>query len=113
MTAYSHEAGSLFPDQIMEPSNFKDVDDSVKDLVMQYQKFMDSGNKESADALLESNYEVLKPYFCDMVFINKLSEEIYNAALCSLAKRTCIISDSEPIDIPYENDDVIWYQELK
>lgn len=97
---YSRIFGSTFPNNVISLSNYKDVgdaDESTQALIKQFQIFMDNGNIASASALLEANYDILKPYYVGMDTLNKIEEELYNAELFSLGTQNTIVSDTEPI----------------
>ena len=109
-TTYSHESGSQFPSSVISLSNFKDMDDTVKDIILQYYTFMNLGNINSAQALIEANATLLKPYWIDATILNKIEEELYNIGLFALSNRSTIISTTEPtIDCEV---DTFWYQEV-
>ncbi|MGN0432809.1 MAG: hypothetical protein ACI4EQ_10690 [Lachnospiraceae bacterium] len=94
---YSHNFGSNFPESTIAVGTKKDIDDSVKDLIMQYYKLQEAGNTAAAAALYAENKETLEPYMLDSAYFNLLEEEVYNAGLTALTALTTIVSDTEPV----------------
>lgn len=107
---YSRESGSKFPDSILNMQDFKDIDDSVKDVIMQYYAFIEDGNPNSAAALKESHPE-LDAYWFDAAKVNLLKEEIQNLGVYAKLLRKNIISDTEPE--PNYDTGTLWYREMK
>lgn len=105
---YSHNFGSSFPEGLISVGTKKDIDDTVKNLVMQYYAYIDAGNISAANTLYNDNKSILEDYQINMAYINRLEEEIYNAGLDVLKKRETVISASEPID---QADEGYWYQD--
>lgn len=93
---YSHIFGSNFPSQIIGVGTKKDIDDSVKDLVMQYYSLIDKKDLDGANALYNANKSTLDPYIVNANYFSMLEEEIYNTGLLALNSATSIINDSEP-----------------
>ena len=93
---YSREFGSQFPSSLIGVGTKKDIDNSVKDLINQYNAYCDAGDLSSAFNIYEQNKSVLKDYMIDMAYINKLEEEIYNVGLFGLNQTSVIYSDIEP-----------------
>lgn len=110
-TIYSRESGSQFPDSLLDLPEFKDIDDSVKDIIMQYYQFLASNNIDSAIALLEANKTKLKPYMPTATILNLIKEEIQNIGIYAQLKKSVVISDTEP-DLDYDEDSE-WLQEIK
>lgn len=105
---YSHNFGSNFPSELIPVGDKKDIDDSVKDLIVQYNSYISAGNLDSANELYESNKTKLDPYAIKMKDINRLEEEIYNTALLALNQIKNVISDTEPSS---QSVDSYWYQD--
>lgn len=105
---YSHNFGSNFPNELLPIGTKKDVDDTVKDLINQYYSYLSSGDLPSANALYESNKEILEPYMINMEYINKLQEEIYNMGITVLNSVKSIISPIEPAT---QSVNSFWYQD--
>ena len=101
MLDYSRIFGSNFPNSAMELSNFQDIGSApteVQEIAKQYYIFMEAGNIASASALIESNWELVKPYyFGGANVLNKIEEELYNAEILALSQITTVVSDTEPI----------------
>lgn len=74
-------------------SNYKDVDETVADLVNKYYEYMNSNNYKAAAELLKNNAEKLKPYMIDMNSINKIERGIIDLWQIATAKQTVIITD--------------------
>lgn len=104
---YSRVFGSNFPSSLITVGTKKDVDDSVLTLVNQYQKYMESGNRSSANNLYINNKEILEPYKISMKDFNSLQEELYNLGLYSLQQSSIISASSEPADM---SDGSIWIE---
>lgn len=92
---YSRESGSQFPDSLLNMNDFKDMDDTVKDLIMQYYQFIVEGNIDSAIAIKETNPE-LEDYWVDAARLNLLKEEIQNIGIYAKLLHGTVISDTEP-----------------
>ncbi len=106
---YSHIFGSNFPSGIISVGTKQDIDDSVKDVIMQYYTLMESGRLNDAQILYSNNKELLEPYMINMEYINRLEEEIYNIGLTALNQSTNIVLSNEPASQP-ENG--FWYKEV-
>ena len=105
---FSHNFGSNFPSELIPVGDKKDIDDTVKDLVEQYNSYISVGDLSSANTLYESNKDILEPYIINMKYINRLNEEIYNTALSVLNQVKSIISNSEPVG---QTTGSFWYQD--
>lgn len=107
---YSRESGSLFPDSLFNMPEFKDIDDSVKDIMMQYYKFLQENNYNSANALMEAHAEELDSYNVTADKLNLILEELDNIGTYALLLRTNVISDTQP-ELEYD-DGVYWTQPI-
>ena len=93
---YSRTFGSRFPGTCIEVGTRRDVDDSVADVIRQYNACFNSGNMNDAAALYEQNKVLLKPYIIDMAYVNRLEEEIYNTGLYAMYTASSVISPEPP-----------------
>lgn len=105
---YSYNFGSNFPRELIPVGTKKDIDDSVKDLIIQYYSLIDSGNISEANALYLNHKDTLESYVINMNYISRLEEEIYNIGFSVLNQITNIISDTEPST---QSVGGFWYQE--
>lgn len=79
-----------------ELSNYRDVDDTVMPLIIQYYRYFDAGDLANASKLLEDNAALLKPYRLDMNGINKIEKAISDLADIAFSTQQIIISATEP-----------------
>ncbi len=93
---YSRESGSKFPDSLLNMPDFKDVDDSIKEVIKQYYLFMQQGNIDSALALKNANAADLDSYWINAAKLNLLKEEIENIGIYSKRMYGTLFSDTEP-----------------
>lgn len=105
---YSHEFGSNFPQEVIPIGTKKDIDDSVKELVMNYYSLMDSGNLSEATVLYNNNKDILEPYDISARYFNRLEEDMYNLGVALLNGMSTIVSDTEPTS---QSIDSHWLQE--
>lgn len=107
--SYMRESGSNFPDSVLSINKFKDIDDSVKDIIMQYYSYISQGEYDLAANLI-SNHPEISDYWFDTSKINLITEEIYNMGIFINKKRGTIVSDTEP-DIEYDNN-TVWIKPI-
>lgn len=107
---YSRESGSLFPDSLLNMEQFKDIDDTVKDVILEYYSDISQGKISEAMALKESHQE-LNPYWIDAAKLNLLKEEIQNIGIFAQKLRSTVVSAEEPT-LNYAND-TLWYQPIE
>lgn len=103
---YSHNFGSNFPNELIPVGNKKDIDNTVKDLIVQYQSYIASGDLASANELYEQNKDKLDPYIINVKMLNRMQEDIYNTAVFALKQIKNVVSETEPAD---QNVDSFWY----
>ena len=94
MANYTHEY-SNFPTTIMEKSNYKDVDDTVAELINQLKTFQQNKDYNSAILLIAKNPS-LKQYIIGVDVINKIIEEVRNTQIyAKRTKQTIYIQDED------------------
>lgn len=108
---YSRESGSLFPDSLLNLNDFKDIDDSVKDVISQYYQFIANGNIDSALALKESHAQELEDYWISASKLNLLKEEIQNIGIYSSLLHGTVVLKTQPT-LDYA-DGSYWIQPLE
>ena len=104
MAKYTNEYSKL-PLQIMELHNFKDVDDSIADIVDQIKKLQSKGLYNQASRVVENNKDVLGKYIFSVESFNAIEEETRNLEIMTLEKKQSIYYNEEP-DNPALND--VW-----
>lgn len=107
---YSYNFGSNFPNELIPVGDKKDIDDDVKDLIIEYYSYISTGNLTSANNFYDSNKDTLEPYMINMAYINRLEEEVYNTALSMLNQTNSIVATSEPAS---QSNDSFWYQDYE
>lgn len=107
---YSRESGSLFPDQVINIPDFKDVDDSIKDIIMQYYQLLSDNDFNSARMFLRS-YPELDNYIVNAKKLNLLFEELQNIAIFAKLQKLSVISQDEPLG-QYDIG-TAWYQPVE
>jgi len=94
---YSKEGGSRFPDSIMELGNYKDIDESVSDLITKIYQAQENDDYETAKKLITEHESLLKPYMINSELLNRLSEELYNTQIYAFTNlQQIFVSDEEP-----------------
>lgn len=109
-TTYSRESGSLFPDSILSVNEFKDIDDTVKDIMVEYYSDISQGKITEAMALKDAHPE-LSSYWIDAEKLNLFKEEIQNIGMYAQKLRTTIVSDAEP-ELDYD-ENTLWIKPVK
>lgn len=82
-------------------SNYKDIgeaDAETQDLIYQYYRLSDNGEKEAAYRLLDENKQVLQPYLYTNEASNKIEKEIYNIGKDIFLNQTIVFSETEPLE---------------
>ena len=104
MANYTNEYSRL-PYQIMELHNYKDVDDSIAEIVNQIKSLQSQGLFNQANRLVENNKDVLGRYVFSVEAFNAIEEETRNLEIMCKEKKQSIYFEQEP-DNPEKND--IW-----
>lgn len=105
MAKYTHEY-SNYPDELIELTNYQNVDDSIGGLINQINALRNQGNYSGATELINRYSEQLKKYSLDMAQINAMVEEIRNAQIrAKEAGQFLVISEDEPQD---SWDGLVW-----
>ena len=102
MANYTNEYSKL-PYQIMEPHNYKDVDDSIAEIVNQIKSLQSQGLYNQANRLVENNKDVLGKYVFSVEAFNAIEEETRNLEIMCKEKKQSIYYNEEP-DNPQKND---------
>lgn len=105
---YQRTFGSNYPIECIPVGTRKDVDDTVINLVNQYNTYMKQGDVKAAIILFNANRVVLEPYLINTRYLNYLEEEVYNTGIAALSTISVIISDVEPHT---QDEGSCWYQE--
>lgn len=105
---YQRTFGSRYPSECIATGTRRDVDDTVINLVNQYNTFMKQEDVKSANTLLAANQTVLAPYIINTKYLNYLEEEIYNTGIAALSTITQMVSDTEP---QAQDEGSSWYME--
>ena len=106
---YSRESGSLFPDSILSINDKKDIDDSVKDIVMQIYSLIEA-NKISDAIELRNSHQELKDYNLDASDFNLLAEEIENIGIYSKRLSGTVVDKNKP-ELEYDINS-FWIQPI-
>ena len=95
MAKYTNEYSKL-PLQIMELHNFKDVDDSIAEIVNEIKSLQSQGLYNQANRLVENNKDVLGKYIFSVESFNAIEEETRNLEIMTLEKKQSIYYNEEP-----------------
>ena len=96
MAKFTHEY-SQYPDQLITLENYKNVNDSIGELINQINTYRSNGNYAAAQILISDYATQLKQYTLDMPIINKIIEEIRNTQIkARVAGQFLSIEEDEP-----------------
>ena len=99
MSKYTHEY-SNFPDDLITLTNYRNVNDTIGELINQINSYRLDGNYAAAQILISDYATQLKPYNLDMSIINMMIEEIRNSQIKSrIAGQFLSIEEDEPDDV--------------
>ena len=104
MAKYTNEYSKL-PLQIMELHNYKDVNDSIAEVVNEIKELQSKGLYNQATRVIENNKDVLGKYIFSTESFNAIEEETRNLEIMCKEKKQSIYFEQEP-DNPEKND--IW-----
>ena len=107
---YSRIFGSQFPNSVISVGSRKDIDDTVINLINEYNSFIESGDLSSANDLYNNNKTLLEPYTFNSSYFNLLEEEIYNLGVGLLGSMSTVISDDKPTN---QNVDSYWLEDYE
>jgi hypothetical protein len=106
MANYTHEAGSNYPEQPLELTEYLDVDSIVADDIATIKKYQAEGKYAEAEQHLAQNHHLKKYIFCSSD-INKLAEELRNTQIKALnVAQQLFYQDSSPKDFASTGD--VW-----
>ena len=110
MSAYSNEY-SNFPQKEITLPTFKNVDNTVGEIVSKINALRNQGLFAEAAAVIRNSTEDLTHYIIDASTINTLIEEIYNTQIYARQKQQFIyFGETEPDTVVAEDvwiDDII------
>ena len=95
MANYTNEYSKL-PYQIMELHNYKDVDDSIAEIVNQIKSLQSQGLYNQANRLVENNKDVLGKYVFSVEAFNAIEEETRNLEIMTLEKKQSVYYNEIP-----------------
>ena len=102
MAKFTHEY-SNFPDELITIVGYKNVNDTIGELINQINAYRLDGNYAAAQILIDEYATQLKKYNLDMEIINTMVEEIRNTQIKSyIAGQFLSIEEEEP-DGMWEN----------
>lgn len=110
MVDYSREFGSQYPSELIPLGTHKDVDDSVVELINEYNSYIENNDMKSAYQFYLYNKDTLDPYIITMNYFNYLEEEVYNTGIFALMTTPTIHSTEEPIA---SEEGSYWIQEYE
>lgn len=88
---------SNFPNQKITMHNFKNIDDSIADVINQINTLRAQGLYNQAARLIQNNSDILSQYVADAVTFRTWEEEIYNTQVYAKQKQQSIyFDDVEP-----------------
>ena len=95
MANYTNEYSKL-PYQVMELHNYKDVDDTIAEIVNQIKALQSQGLYNQANRLVESNKDVLGRYVFSVEAFNAIEEETRNLEIMCKEKKQSIYYNEQP-----------------
>lgn len=109
MANYTHEF-SNFPNEILTRHEFKDVDDTIANIVNQIKELQAKGEYSRAAQYIDMNKDTLGPYVLGSEYLNTIDEETRNVEIYTKAKKQQIFyQDDNPEGVAYQYD--VWLGE--
>lgn len=105
MANYENEF-SNFPVQKITKHNFKNVDDSIADVINQINSLRAQGLYDQAANIIQNNFETLSHYIVDAVTFRTWEEEIYNTQKYARQVQQSIFFDESEKDFDGIEGDV-------
>lgn len=96
MAQYTNEYSKL-PNELFTPHHFKDVDDSVADLINQIKQLQAQGQYDKVNSAI-ANRPDLQPYIFGAENWNALEEETRNLEILAKSKKQQVFCQSEEPD---------------
>ncbi len=96
MAEFTHEY-SQFPNKVWERRYFKDVDDSIAEVINQIKNLQSQGLYNQAQRIIEQNKDVLGKYIMDTEYLNAVDEETINLEkYAKQQKQSIYFQEAEP-----------------
>ena len=88
---------SNFPSEVIKLHKYKDIDDTIKDVIDRYMTYYNEGDFASAVQVLKDSEIDLNDYMVTSRVINTIIEELRNAQIFALQQQQVIyVQDNEP-----------------
>lgn len=104
MSQYENEFSS-FPDKFITRHNFKNIDDTIANLINQINSYRSQGAYAEAANFIQNNPS-LSQYIVDAVTFRTWEEEIYNTQKYAKQQQQVIYFEDEEPEYCLEND--VW-----
>lgn len=105
MAELTHEY-SQFPDKVWERRYFKDVNDSIGNVINQIKTLQAQGLYNQAQRLVEQNKDVLGSYSINSEYLNAIDEELINLEKYAKSQKQSVYIQNEEPEICYTGD--VW-----
>ncbi len=105
MAEFTHEY-SQFPNKVWERRYFKDVDDSVAEVINQIKNLQSQGLYNQAQRIIEQNKDVLGKYIINTEYLNAVDEEMINLEKYTKQQKQSIYFQEDEPDGGILND--VW-----
>ncbi len=105
MATYETEY-SQFPQELIALHNFKNIDQTIVNLINNINSYRSRGEYAEAASLIDNNKELLSQYIVDATTFRTWEEEIYNAQKYAKQAQQVIYFDDEEPEYCIEED--VW-----